>query len=115
MFPLLEEIAGQTALKGGAMQKVYFMSADGELFDRKTGTTLPASEAGRIVAVCGLRPEDVVEPFVYLAVVDVPSGKQDLARVAAEDRKPEPVDVPLIRQALPAVMIVNRRNLHVVN
>ena len=98
------------------MQKVYFMSADGELFDRKTGETFPASEAGRIVAVCSLRTEDVVEPFVYLAVVDVPSVKQESARLATDDRKPiEPVDVPLIRQAIPAVMIVNTRTLHVVN
>jgi len=98
------------------MQKVYFMSADGELFDRKTGTTLPASEAGRIVAICAIHPDDVLDRFSYLAVVDVPSVKQDIGRTADDESKPiEPVDVPLIRQALPAVMIVNRRNLHVVN
>ncbi len=97
------------------MQKVYFMSAYGELFDRKTGETCPAAEAGRIVAVCALRPEDVVEPFVYLAIVDAPDGDREPARVAADDRRTEPVDAPLIRQAMPAVMIVNHRTLHVVN
>ncbi len=100
------------------MQKVYFMSAYGELFNSKTGETCPAAEAGRIVAVCALRAEDVVEPFVYLAVVDAPGGDSEPARVAADDRKPiEPVDVPLIRQAraVDALMIVNHRTLHVIN
>lgn len=99
------------------MQKVYLMSADGKLFDRKTGETFQASEAGRIVAICALQPDDVLDKFSHLAVVDVPSGKQESARIAADDRTPiEPVDVPFVRQAAQAaVMIVNTRTLHVIN
>lgn len=99
------------------MQKVYFMSAYGTLMDSETGKVGPASEFGRIAAVCALRPEDVCDGFGYLAVVDAPSGKQEAARIAADDRKSiDPVDVPFVRQAMPAsVVIVNHRTLHVVN
>lgn len=99
------------------MQKVYFMSADGELFDRKTGEKFQDADVGRIVAICALQPDDVLDRFSYLAVVDVHIRKQEAARIAADDRKPtEPVDVPFVRQAMPAaVVIFNHRTLHVVN
>jgi hypothetical protein len=95
------------------MQKVYLMSEYGTMFYPATGEHCPIDEAGRITAVCALRPEDVVGEYGYLAVVERSIGATGKTLDEARQDKPvEPIDPPFIREA---VMIVNRRNMHVVN
>lgn len=97
------------------MQKIYLMSEFGTLFDPKTGEHFPVEDAGRITAVSTLRTEDVIGEYGYLAVVEVAAdaGEKRLDEAAA--KRTEPVDVPLVREALPAVMIINQRNMRAVN
>jgi hypothetical protein len=99
------------------MQKVYLLSEFGTLFDPRTGEFTPVETAGRITALCTLRPEDVMGDYGYLAIVEQPGGEPDAVKAVDEERKIEPVDPPFVRQAigLAPVMIVNHRNWRVVN
>ena len=95
------------------MQKVYLMSEFfGTLFDPKTGEHLPVESAGRITAVCALRPDDVVGEYGYMAVVEQGDGAGEKRLDEKTALRAEPVDVPLVRQA---VMVINHRTTRVVN
>ncbi|CAG0933585.1 hypothetical protein TFLX_03115 [Thermoflexales bacterium] len=97
------------------MQKVYLMSEFGTLFEPGTGEHFPVETSGRITAVCALRPEDVMGEYGYLAVVEQADGAGEKRFDEATAKRAEPVDDPLVRGMLPAVMIVNKRSMRVVN
>ncbi len=94
------------------MQKVYLMSEFGTLFDPRTGEHSPVESSGRITSVCALRPEDVIGEYGYLAVVEQVTDTSGKLLEEATTRHTEPVDVPLVREA---IMIINQRAAHVVN
>lgn len=97
------------------MQKVYLMSEFGTLFDPLTGEHGPVESSGRITSVCALRPEDVIGEYGYLAVIEQDDIAGEKRFDEATAKRAEPVDDPLVRGMLPAVMIVNRRSMRVVN
>jgi hypothetical protein len=92
------------------MQRVYFMSAYGTLFEPATGAICPATEAGRIVAMCPLWPEDVVGEYAYLVVIDLlvtpqtSPGQHDIVSAPASSMARPAQSTRALRQTSPLVV-----------
>ena len=75
------------------MQQLFYMTNDGRLKDPRSSTEYEANAwPGRIVAVCPRQPDETVDEFRYLAIVELLA----IADCCAHDKRVHPHDASAV-------------------